>query len=406
MPLAGARPAAAWGCRAAVVAACSARCRCSSPRAASSPTCRSLGVPLPWLLLGVVGLPGAAWPPPGVYVRAGRARRARLRRARRVPSERQPMTGGPPYGVAAVALVCVATVAVGALGLRLSRTTCDFYVASRAVVARGGTPPRSAASTCRPRRSSASPGWSSPTAPTCCGTRSATPPATSCCCCSSPRRCAAPAPTRCPTSPRPGSGSRAVRRIASVLVVVIGWLYLLPQLQGAGLTLQTVTGAPGGSAALVVGGRRRQRRRRRHAQHHLRAGLPVLAEAHRARRARAVPRARLAARRGARRCAGPDATASSTHQRDGRRRRTRRRSRSAAPRGRHRSPATSTARPHGTVQLGAPAGTTASTAAPTLTFAAGRRCRTLVERAAPDDGWAARCPRAGGGTTRSTRPTR
>ena len=29
-------------------------------------------------------------------------------------------------------------------------------------------------------------------------------------------------------------GSRAVRRAASVLVVLIGWLYLVPQLQGAG----------------------------------------------------------------------------------------------------------------------------------------------------------------------------
>ena len=28
------------------------------------------------------------------------------------------------------------------------------------------------------------------------------------------------------------------RRVACVLVVLIGWLYLMPQLQGAGLTLQ------------------------------------------------------------------------------------------------------------------------------------------------------------------------
>ncbi|WP_326799769.1 cation acetate symporter [Streptomyces sp. NBC_01808] len=38
--------------------------------------------------------------------------------------------------------------------------------------------------------------------------------------------------------------SKRVRQLASVLVVLIGWLYLLPQLQGAGLTLRTVTGAP------------------------------------------------------------------------------------------------------------------------------------------------------------------
>ncbi len=35
--------------------------------------------------------------------------------------------------VVAVVLVTVATIAIGAYGLRLSRTTSDFYVASRAV---------------------------------------------------------------------------------------------------------------------------------------------------------------------------------------------------------------------------------------------------------------------------------
>ena len=37
------------------------------------------------------------------------------------------------YAVPAVALVVVATVLVGAFGLRISRTTSDFYVASRTV---------------------------------------------------------------------------------------------------------------------------------------------------------------------------------------------------------------------------------------------------------------------------------
>src|SRR5690349_5115041 len=36
--------------------------------------------------------------------------------------------------------------------------------------------------------------------------------------------------------------SRTLRKICTVFVAVIGWLYLLPQLQGAGLTLTTVTG--------------------------------------------------------------------------------------------------------------------------------------------------------------------
>ena len=44
----------------------------------------------------------------------------------------------------------------------------------------------------------------------------------------------------------------------------IGWLYLVPQLQGAGLTLSTVTGAAGlGRRAARRRGRHRQRRRRR-----------------------------------------------------------------------------------------------------------------------------------------------
>ena len=47
-------------------------------------------------------------------------------------------------------------------------------------------------------------------------------------------------------------GSAAVRRTASVLVVLIGWLYLVPQLQGASLTLTTQTGAPHWLGGLVV----------------------------------------------------------------------------------------------------------------------------------------------------------
>ncbi len=49
--------------------------------------------------------------------------------------------------------------------------------------------------------------------------------------------------------------SPALRKVCTVFVVVIGWLYLLPQLQGAGLTVTTVTGLPswmGAVAAAVV----------------------------------------------------------------------------------------------------------------------------------------------------------
>jgi Na+(H+)/acetate symporter ActP len=38
--------------------------------------------------------------------------------------------------------------------------------------------------------------------------------------------------------------SRGLRAVCTVFVTVIGWLYLLPQLQGAGLTLTTVTNLP------------------------------------------------------------------------------------------------------------------------------------------------------------------
>jgi Na+(H+)/acetate symporter ActP len=49
--------------------------------------------------------------------------------------------------------------------------------------------------------------------------------------------------------------SPALRRLCTAVVIAIGWLYLLPQLQGAGLTLTTATGLPytlGSVAAAVV----------------------------------------------------------------------------------------------------------------------------------------------------------
>lgn len=47
--------------------------------------------------------------------------------------------------------------------------------------------------------------------------------------------------------------SPALRRVSTAFVVLIGWLYLVPQLRGAGLTLSTVTGAPDWLGAVVVG---------------------------------------------------------------------------------------------------------------------------------------------------------
>ena len=47
-------------------------------------------------------------------------------------------------------------------------------------------------------------------------------------------------------------GSRAVRTLASVMVVAIGCLYVMPQLQGAGLALRAATGLPQWAGGLVV----------------------------------------------------------------------------------------------------------------------------------------------------------
>ncbi len=47
-------------------------------------------------------------------------------------------------------------------------------------------------------------------------------------------------------------GSVRLRRVATVFVIAIGWLYLVPQLQGAGLTVSTVTGYPLWVGAAVV----------------------------------------------------------------------------------------------------------------------------------------------------------
>ncbi|MBO0871740.1 MAG: cation acetate symporter, partial [Micromonosporaceae bacterium] len=47
--------------------------------------------------------------------------------------------------------------------------------------------------------------------------------------------------------------STRLRKLATAFVIMIGWLYLVPQLQGAGLTLRTVTGAPYATGAVLVG---------------------------------------------------------------------------------------------------------------------------------------------------------
>ncbi len=47
--------------------------------------------------------------------------------------------------------------------------------------------------------------------------------------------------------------SDAIRHASTALVVAVGWLYLMPQFQGAGLTLRAVTGAPVWVGGTLVG---------------------------------------------------------------------------------------------------------------------------------------------------------
>jgi cation/acetate symporter len=149
----------------------------------------------------------------------------------------------PLAGVVAVAAVSAVTLGVGAFGLRLSRTTSDFYVASRNVgpVANAsaiGGEYLSAASflgvaglvLTRGADSLWYPvGWTAGylvlllfvAAPL--------------------RRSGA---YTLPDFAQLRVESLAARSVSSVLVVMIGVLYLIPQFQGAGLTLRTLTGAP------------------------------------------------------------------------------------------------------------------------------------------------------------------
>jgi cation/acetate symporter len=155
------------------------------------------------------------------------------------------------FGIIAITFVCVVTLAIGAFGLRLSRTTSDFYVASRAV----------------------SPGWNASaiggeylSAASFLGIAGlvytlgadmlwfpvgytvgylvllvlvAAPL----------RRSGA---YTLPDFAEDRLESVRVRRLCSLLVVSIGWLYLLPQFKGAGLALNVVTGAPTWVGGLIV----------------------------------------------------------------------------------------------------------------------------------------------------------
>jgi len=165
------------------------------------------------------------------------------------------MTGTAGWAAGlAVAAVAVATLAVGARGLRFARTTSDFYVAGRT-----GSPSWNASAIGGEYLSAASflgvaglvlgfgtdmlwypIGYTAGylvllvlvAAPL--------------------RRSGA---YTLPDFAQLRLGSTRLRKVCAGLVVVIGWLYLLPQFQGAGLTLHTVTGAPtwiGGTVVAAV----------------------------------------------------------------------------------------------------------------------------------------------------------
>ena len=157
-----------------------------------------------------------------------------------------------PYTVPALVAVTLATVGIGAYGLRLARTTSDFLVASRTV-----SPAWNAAAIGGEYLSAASflgiaglvlkygvdvlwypvgfaAGYLALLLFVAAPLR---------------RSGAFTLPDFCELR----LGSRRLRALVTGFVVFIGWLYLLPQLQGAGLTLRTVAGAAYPVGVVLVG---------------------------------------------------------------------------------------------------------------------------------------------------------
>ncbi len=157
----------------------------------------------------------------------------------------------PAVGIAAFVLVSVATAVVGFYGLRISRTTGDFYVASRTV---------------RPWWNASAIGGEYLSAASFLGVAGlillsgtdalwfpigytagylmlllfvAAPL----------RRSGA---YTIPDFTEARLESRAVRRVTSLVVVAVGWLYIVPQLHGAALTLRITTGLPSWLGSLAV----------------------------------------------------------------------------------------------------------------------------------------------------------
>src|SRR3954464_8704334 len=157
----------------------------------------------------------------------------------------------PAISLSAIGLVVAATIGMGLLGLRISRTTSDFYVASRAV---------------SPRWNASAIGGEYLSAASFLGV-AGLGMATGTDMLWFPVGYTAgylvllvlvAAPLRrsgAYTLPDFAEGrleSTQVGLVASLLVVGIGWLYLVPQLQGAGIALHAATGAPGWMGAALV----------------------------------------------------------------------------------------------------------------------------------------------------------
>jgi cation/acetate symporter len=157
----------------------------------------------------------------------------------------------PTWSLTAIVLVSVATLAVGALGLRISRTTSDFYVAGRLVSARLN------ASAISGEYLSAASFLGVAGIVYSLGTQMLWLPVgytigylVLLVLVAAPlRRSGA---YTIPDFAELRLQSPRLRRGASLLVVGLGWLYLLPQFQGAGLALHTVTGGPPAVGSLLV----------------------------------------------------------------------------------------------------------------------------------------------------------
>ncbi|HET8615792.1 MAG TPA: cation acetate symporter [Actinomycetales bacterium] len=153
--------------------------------------------------------------------------------------------------LAGIALVTLASVAVGVFGLRISRTTSDFYVASRSVS------PRANASAISGEYLSAASFLGVAGLVLAGGADMLWFPVgytvgylVLLVLVAAPLRRSGAYTLADFAEAR--LGSTTVRRVAAVLVVAIGWLYLWPQLTGAGITLRTATGLPTWVGSLVV----------------------------------------------------------------------------------------------------------------------------------------------------------